>query len=214
MTSDAVSKGSVPPAGVEPQRDRRILRWYRRPGSIVLLGAVLAIILVSCGGGSGPGSDTSASDDLAPDFSLTLYQGEGELGAETLNLSDLRGRPLVLNFWAGLCPPCRAELPDLQRFNDDFKDRVTLIGIDIGQFTALGNQRDALNLLSDLGITYPNGFTDDASVVRQYEVLNMPSTFFIDSKGAIFKKWSGALNESTLVEQTTRMLSQETGASS
>ena len=148
MASDAVSKGSVPPAGVEPQRDRRNLRWYRRPGSIVLLGAILAIILVNCGGGSE--SDTSASEDLAPDFSLTLYQGEGELGAETLNLFDLLGRPVVLNFWAGLCPPCRAEMPDLQRFSDNFKDRVTLIGIDIGQFTALGNQSDALNLLSDL----------------------------------------------------------------
>ena len=71
-----------------------------------------------------------ASSDLAADFSLTLYQGEGKLESQILNLSDLRGQPVVLNFWAGLCPPCRAEMPDLQEFYDEFNDRVVLVGVD------------------------------------------------------------------------------------
>jgi thiol-disulfide isomerase/thioredoxin len=149
---------------------------------------------------------------MAPDFSFTLYQGEVELGAEALDLSDLRGRPTVLNFWAGLCPPCRAELPDLQLFYEDFNDRVTVVGVDIGTFTGLGNQDDARNLLRELAINYPNGYTSDDSVVRRYQVLSMPTTFFINSKGEIFKKWNGALNRDILTEQTTELLNQESGS--
>ena len=136
------------------------------------------------------------------------------MGAETLNLSDLRGTPVVLNFWAGLCPPCRAELPELQRFYEDFQGEVTLIGIDVGQFLNLGNQRDAQDLLSEFEITYPAGFTDDSNVIRQFEVLQMPTTIFINSKGEVFKKWGGLLNQDVLTRVTTEMLSQESGPSS
>ncbi len=133
------------------------------------------------------------------------------LGAGTLDLSDLQGRPTVLNFWAGLCPPCRAELPDLQLFYEDFNDQVNVVGVDIGTFTGLGNQDDAQNLLRELEIAYPNGFTSDDTVVRRYQVLSMPTTFFINSKGEIFKKWNGALNRDILTEQTTELLSRESG---
>ena len=98
---------------------------------------------------------TIAERDLAPSFTFTLYQGENKLGARELDLAQLRDKPVVLNFWAGLCPPCRAEMPDLQAFYDQFKDRVTLIGIDLGRFTGLGSEQDARDLLQDLDITYP-----------------------------------------------------------
>ena len=162
-------------------------------------------------GGEGSPSDANPSKDPAYNFSFTLYQGEVESGAETLNLSDLQERPMVLNFWAGLCPPCRAELPDLQRFDDEFNDQLTLIGIDIGQFTGLGSQRDAENLLSELQITFPTGFTDDPRVVSQYEVFSMPTTVFIDSKGEVFRKWSGLLNLDVLTEVATEMLKAGSG---
>jgi thiol-disulfide isomerase/thioredoxin len=212
MGSRDVNKETNTPAGERDQKYSRITSLYRKPASVMLVGSVLAILLISCGGGSSSGSSTT--NDLAPDFTFTLYQGEIEIGAKTLNLSDLRGKPVVINFWAGLCPPCKAELPDLQSFHNNFMDRVTLVGIDLGQFTGLGNQRDALNLLDEIEVIYPNGFTEDSSVIRKYSVLSMPSTFFITSDGAIFRKWSGTLNEDTLVEQTSRMLSQETVAPS
>lgn len=213
MAKDTVNQRVAAHTGVEPQGKRRKLLSYGRFGKGVLLGAVLAIILVACGGGLGANTATGAepSKDLAPDFSFTLYQGESRLGATMLNLSDLQGRPTVLNFWAGLCPPCRAELPDLQLFYEDFIDQVNVVGIDIGTFTGLGNQDDAQNLLSELAIAYPNGFTNDNTVVRRYEVLSMPTTFFINSKGEIFKKWNGALNREILTEQTTELLNQESG---
>jgi len=184
-----------------------------RPGAIAMFLAVLAIILVACGGGSsdsetdmpsissGTGSEVSDSKDLAPNFSFTLFQGGDSLGAGVTDLSQLRGKPLIINFWAGLCPPCRAEMPDLQKFYDGAKDQVTLLGIDIGQFTGLGNRQDARELLEELGITYPVGYTSDASVIK-------PTTVFIDARGEIAKTWTGALNESVLIKQTDALLNR------
>ena len=178
----------------------------RRPA----IGMALVLLLAACGGGAGAGTGDSApaGNGLAPDFSISLYQGSAELGAETVNFSDLRGKPVVLNFWAGLCPPCRAEMPDLQEFHTEFKDRATLIGVDVGQFTGLGSQEDARNLLQELGITYPAGFTGDETVIRRYKVLAMPTTVFVDASGGIFRTWGGVLNRDKLAEITNEMLSQ------
>lgn len=175
----------------------------------LLLVAAAAIFLVD--GGSGTG--VPVAEGMAPDFSFTLYQGESELGAESLDFSNLQGKPVVLNFWAGLCPPCRAEMPDLQRFYEDTEEEVTLVGIDVGRFNGLGNQRDAQNLLKELRITYPAGFTRDGSVMRGYEVLSMPTTVFIDSKGEIFEKWSGIITQDILTEVTAAMLRAEARSS-
>ncbi len=155
------------------------------------------------------GSESEAmAEDLAPNFTFTLFQGEDELGGEELDLDRLRGKPVVLNFWAGLCPPCRAEMPDLQEFYEVFGDRVILLGIDLGQFTGLGNRQDAQKLLNDLEVTYPAGYTTDAGIVRAYSVLGMPTTVFIDADGEVFKSWTGALNREVLEEQTNSLLGQ------
>ena len=80
--------------------------------------------------------------------------------------------------------------------------------MDIGQFTGLGNRNDAKKLLRELRITYPAGYTKDGSVTRKYEVLGMPTTVFINSEGAIFETWSGALNRDILQRVTTAMLNE------
>ena len=142
------------------------------------------------------------------DFTFTLYQGQDRLGAESLNFSDLQGKPVVLNFWAGLCPPCRAEMPEFQEFYDDHHDRVVLLGIDVGQFTSLGSRDDAQALLKELGVTYPAGFTEESAIMRNFKVLGMPTTVFVDSEGKIFRSWTGALNLKTLSGITDEMLAQ------
>ena len=173
---------------------------HRRPKIVfVLINLTAAVLLLaSCGEQAKP----------APDFQFTLYQGQEILGGEEVKFSEViaQGRPIVLNFWAGLCPPCRAEMPDLQRFYDGSKDEFTLIGIDVGQFTGLGSKQDARNLLRELGVTYPAGFTDDGSVVSKYEVLGMPTTVFIDSQGIIVQKWTGILIREILERITQEML--------
>ena len=189
------------PAGREVRRERSKLRF------LMPLALVLTVALIACSTSADGGS--TGSGDLAPDFSITMYQGQDVVGGQEVNFSDLVGqKPIVLNFWAGLCPPCRAEMPDLQEFNDKFEDRALLLGMDLGQFTGLGNQEDAQDLLNELGVTYPAGFTTDGSVVRAYEVLGMPTTVFIGTDGKIFNKWTGALNGDVLEEKTLEMLNQ------
>ena len=100
------------------------------------------------------------------------------LGARELSVSDLRGKPVVLIFWGGLCPPCRAQLPDLQEFYDEYGGRVTILGLDIGPFIGLGSAQDGRELLVELDISYPARSTPDETVVKEYEIIGMPSTFF------------------------------------
>ena len=165
---------------------------------------VIAIVLV--GVFITQSSSTAATDGTVPDFGFTLYQGEDELGAEKLDFASLQGKPIVLNFWTGLCPPCRAEMPGFQRFYDDTKDEVLLIGIDVGQFIGLGNRRDAQNLLQELGVFYPAGFTNDGGVMLDHKVRGMPTIVFITSEGEVVQNWTGPLDEITLKAFTEALL--------
>ena len=207
----------------EPAKARGWIQLIRQRRFWMPLLALVTVVLVACGGGtsdgngaptatSAPSGETvsnSGSVDQAPDFTINLFQGQDAVGGDQVPLSRLLGtQPIVINFWAGLCPPCRAEMPDLQKFYDEFSDRVLLVGVDLGQFTGLGTEEDARELLSDLGVTYPAGSTSDASVIQDYRVLGMPSTIFIDGNGEIFKTWTGALNLKVLREQSLEMLSQ------
>ena len=178
----------------------------------LIFAAILAAAAIACSSNDDSNNDfvsSTGSGDLAPDLTVSMFQGQDVVGGEKVTLSGLiGGRPIVLNFWAGLCPPCRAEMPDLQEFNEDFQDRALLLGVDLGQFTGLGNTDDAKKLLSDLAITYPAGFTSDSDVIRNYQVLGMPTTIFIDREGRIFNRWTGALNKNVLIEKTQEMLDQ------
>ena len=148
------------------------------------------------------------AEDPAPSFTFTLFQGQDILGEGPLTPGDLQGKPLVIHFWAGLCPPCRAELPDFQEFYDEFGDRVNLVGVDVGHFTGLGSSLDAKDLLGELDITYPVASTADNSVMSDYRILGMPATTFIAADGSIFKHWQGAINLNVLREQTLAMLGE------
>lgn len=169
---------------------------------------VIAIVLVGALIIQSPstGVTGAVTDETVPNFEITLYQGEDKLGSEKLNFANLQGKPIVLNFWAGLCPPCRAEMPGFQRFYDDTKDDVLLVGIDVGQFTGLGNRRNAQDLLQELGVSYPAGFTNDRGVMRDYQVRGMPTTVFINSDGEIVQNWTGPLSEDSLRAFTEALL--------
>jgi thiol-disulfide isomerase/thioredoxin len=179
----------------------------RRVPTLIGLAIIATLILAAC---------TSVNDDqpaagesaLPADFQVTAYQGEDLVGGQEVELSEVlaQGKPVVLNFWAGLCPPCRLEMPDLQAVHDEFGDRIVLFGLDIGPFTALGSRDDGRALLQELGITYPAGTTFDPEVVRAYQIIGMPSTFFIKPNGEIVRKWTGLLTEAKLAELVEELL--------
>ena len=188
----------------------------RRKSWVVLpaLGALVLLLALACGspgaepsvGSAEPEPSTSSDVEMAPALAFTLFQGEGLPAGDELQISDLTGKPVVLNFWAGLCPPCRAEMPDLQAFYDENKEDATLVGVDVGQFMGLGSQADAENLLRELNITYPAGFTNDSNVIPNYKVIGMPTTVFINADGSIFERWTGVLDREVLEEKVQMML--------
>ena len=158
--------------------------------------------LASSSGSSGEGAK-------APDFEFSMFQGIEEVGFRNGNLARLEGKPLVLNFWSGLCPPCRAEMPQFQLFYEEFKEDIQLVGIDIGIFTGLGSRSNAEELLRELGVTYPAGWTDDGSVPRKYGVTAMPTTVFISSDGTIIEKSVGAIDANFLARASRELLAAE-----
>ena len=163
--------------------------------------AALLALLLACGGGDGE------EKEMAGDFPIIVSQGQDALGGERVAMASLLGeRPVVLNFWAAECPPCRAELPEFQSFHEEYGDRVLVLGIDLGQFTNQGTPEQGRELLAELGVKFPAGYTEDQSVLPGYTVLGLPTTIFINGDGSIFSKWTGALNEEVLIERTEEML--------
>ena len=168
---------------------------------------ILVTLLISTIAGCSPGA-TNPTSDAVYDFPVNIYQGQDVIGGESIVLSQLQGQPIILNFWAGLCPPCRAEMPEFQHFSDEYAGRALVLGVDLGQFFALGTQEDATALLNELAVSYPAGYTDDASVVKELGVLALPATFFINPDGSLHRKWQGVLNGAKLAEITDEMLAQ------
>ena len=174
---------------------------------------LLALLLtVACGGGGSGETATSDEDDdadkeMAADFPIIVSQGQDILGSDQVAMASLVGeRPVVLNFWAAECPPCRAELPEFQEFHEEYGDRILVLGVDLGQFTNQGTPEQGLELLAELGVHIPAGYTEDAQILPKYTVLGLPTTVFINADGSIHNKWTGALNKETLIEKAEEML--------
>jgi cytochrome c-type biogenesis protein len=139
---------------------------------------------------------------------IALYQGAHIVGGSPVALSALWQRaPVVLNFWAALCPPCRAEMPDFQRLSQTHRPgSYLLVGVDIGPFIGLGTRDQGQALLHELQITYPAGTTFDARIVRAYQIVGMPTTVFIATDGTIVRRHTGLLTLAQMRAFTDELL--------
>jgi thiol-disulfide isomerase/thioredoxin len=137
------------------------------------------------------------------DFRIVAYQGEDVLGGHESQLSHVtsQGRPVVLNFFAGQCPPCRAEMPGFQKVADEFGGKVIFVGVDIGPYLQLGNHQDAQRLLADLNVHYPAAYAPDSSPLTKYQIRGMPTTIIFDASGKIVEQHVGILTENQLREK-------------
>jgi thiol-disulfide isomerase/thioredoxin len=146
--------------------------------------------------------------NLPVDFEVRAYQGADTLGGEQVLLSQVlaQGKPVALNFFAGECPPCRAEMPDLEAVHSRLGERFILLGIDLGPFTGLGTNEDAAELIDELNLTFPAGSTSDPQVVSRYRVLGIPSTVFVTTDGKVHRKWDGPLSQSKMEELVEQMI--------
>lgn len=122
---------------------------------------------------------TLAVGEAAPDFLLETLSGE------TVRLSDLRGKTVVVNFWASWCPPCRQEMPEFQALFEERADDddLTIIAID---FTPEDTRAAAQQFVTEQSLTFPIALdTESGAVAQRYGVRGLPATFFIDRDGVV-----------------------------
>ncbi len=133
-------------------------------------------------------STSSADAETAPDFEVETFDGQ------TLRLSDLNGKVVVLNFWASWCPPCRWEMPFFETMWQEYRDQgVVFVGI------AMSDTLENVKAFAEeAGVTYPVALDTTTEIARAYEVLSLPTTFFIGKDGNIERKLTSAANEGLL----------------
>ncbi|MBI4337469.1 MAG: TlpA family protein disulfide reductase [Chloroflexi bacterium] len=124
----------------------------------------------------------------APDFALTLF------GGGDFQLAQQRGKPVIINFWASWCVPCREEAPLLERTWRAYRDKgVVFVGVDIQD-----SESDARAYLREFNNTYPNGPDFSGKVTIDYGVVGIPVTFFVSKDGVIARRFVGAISEGQL----------------
>ncbi len=164
------------------------------------------LVAVACSGsGRGEGGD----------FGIGTYQSGGVLDGRETSLQAVldQGRPVVLNFWGGLCPPCRAEMPTLEDAWIDYEDEVVLLGVDVGPFFRLGSTDDGIALLRDTGVTYPAGNSQSASILEDFNLTGLPATFFMLPDGTIQDSWPGAIASGPLDRRIRNLVAVHEGQS-
>ncbi len=113
----------------------------------------------------------------APDFTLDLL-GDGQL-----TLSDLRGKAVMVNLWASWCPPCRAEMPAIEKVYQAFQAQgLVVLGVNT---TFQDSESDVAAFVEEFGLTFPILLDHEGGVSRRYQMRGLPSTFFIDRQGII-----------------------------
>src|SRR4051812_23980181 len=129
----------------------------------------------------------------APDFELKTLTGE------TVKLSDLKGKKVMLNFWATWCPPCKAEMPAMEQFHKEAGDKVVILAVNIDPHL------DVQAFVDENKITFPIPLDAEDTVNEMYQVLSIPTTYFIDTKGNIGNKYIGAMNHDTMKQYTNEL---------
>ena len=188
---------SAPPA--LPRHD--LLKLNAPSAALLALTCLLALIAVSC-------SLLDRRHGQGGDFPITTYQGAGVItDAETTLESVLaQGKPVVLNFWAGDCPPCVTEMPVLEEAWQEFGGDVVVLGVDIGPLVGLGTYESGQRLLHDSGVTYPAGKSSDFALLDDFGLTGLPATFFITPDGEINDRWHGMIAYGPLQVRMTDLL--------
>ena len=190
MATDLTAPDDPGVAVSGPGRQRRVI-----VAGVVL--SVAAAVVTAIGlsvGGSARGARV-AVEGAAPMFDLPRVGAE----AKRVRLADFAGRPVVVNFWASWCVPCRKEMPDLQAASQRLKPRVAFVGV---------NHQDARDSAAEfereVGVRYPSGWDPDGGVARKFGVAGLPTSVLVDAKGRIVARRLGEVSERELLDLVAR----------
>ncbi|MDM5229597.1 TlpA disulfide reductase family protein [Cytobacillus sp. NJ13] len=136
--------------------------------------------------------------NLAPDFELTDMEGS------PVKLSDYRGKAVLLNFWASWCPPCRAEMPHMEKLYNKYKDEnFDILAVNLTNTEK--NSGDAEKFVKELGLTFTIPMDVKGEAGSDYNIMAYPTSYFIDSDGVIREKVLGALNEEYMEKEIKKL---------
>jgi thiol-disulfide isomerase/thioredoxin len=178
-------------------------RTLNRLWLLTLIG-IVAIAAVACGSDD----DAKSIAEVAAGGSNVEVGTAPDVTGETFTHGDFsldqhEGKPVLINFWFPSCPPCRAEMPDLQAAYEKYGDDVAFIGV---QQLGLDSGANGQAFLRELGVDYPNMPDLKSTVQFEYEVFSFPSTIFLDKNHNIARKWTGIIGEEQLGEQLDALL--------
>ncbi|MBN1992257.1 MAG: TlpA family protein disulfide reductase [Anaerolineae bacterium] len=155
---------------------------------VIILGS--AWILFSRAGSSG--EDIAGSKPApvaghpAPDFELKSLDGEA------VRLSNFAGTPVLLNFWATWCGPCRAEFPDFQKAYLENGDKLVIIGVN---HTTLDQAEQVDDFVAEMGATFPIVLDKTGQTAETFQIRALPTSIFIDRNGIINEVFTGPINK-------------------
>ncbi|MFJ7638278.1 TlpA disulfide reductase family protein [Peribacillus sp. NPDC097206] len=132
----------------------------------------------------------------APDFTLETLNGK------QVNLSDYKGKKVMLNFWATWCPPCKKEMPDMEKYSKQAGEDVVILAVNIDP------ENDVQAFIDDNGITFTIPLDSQSAkqpVNDQYKVMAIPTTYFIDSEGIIRNKMVKAMQFNEMEQNINSM---------
>jgi thiol-disulfide isomerase/thioredoxin len=159
-----------------------------------VIALVAVAVLVSTGGL--PSAPAVKGRGSAPAFEVENVRP----GEAPVSLVAARGKPVVLNFWASWCVPCRREMPSSQAVHEATKERVTFIGM---------NNQDqrgpALRLLAETGVRYSSGYDPGGEVALAYDLYGMPTTLFISADGQLLERKTGGMSRDQLEASIDRL---------
>jgi cytochrome c biogenesis protein CcmG/thiol:disulfide interchange protein DsbE len=148
---------------------------------------------------------TDRPDDVAPDFQMQFFNGYEWQDAPTAQLSDFKGRPVVLNFWASWCVECKVEAELLENTWQAYRDDgVVFLGV-----AYIDVEPKSLEYLEEYNITYPNAPDLRSTISSKYDITGVPETFFIDKEGKVVHIQLGPVNETLLTGLIDQMLASE-----
>jgi thiol-disulfide isomerase/thioredoxin len=186
---------------LKPGRNHTLSRMW-----LLALIALVAMAVVACGSddsgdktvaeiaAEGGGSDSVGN---APPINGTTF----EHGDFSLDMHE--GKPVLVNFWFPSCPPCRAEMPDLQAAYEKYGDRVAFVGV---QQLGLDSAANGEAFVRELGLTYPSLADESSTIQVAYEVFSYPTTVFLSKDHNIARTWTGIIGEDQINEQLDALL--------
>ncbi len=172
-------------------------KFLSRNAVLILVPAVAFLVVIGLGtfrSGAAP-----RPGERVPEFSAPLLVGDG-----SLSLSELEGKPVVLNFWASWCGPCKDEAPLLREAFDVYGRRIHFIGVDIRD-----GRSDALAFVAEHGLDYPSVRDEGQTIYQDYGLTGQPETFFIDSEGVLVEHVAGPLEAERLGELIDLLLRRD-----